>query len=324
MATARNRQISLIDTPYYHCISRCVRRAFLCGEDKVSGQSYEHRRGWVEDKLLALSQVFAIDVCAFAVMSNHTHLVLFVDIEQAALWTTKDVIERWHQLFKGTLITQQYLCGDELNEPMQIMLEQTAAIYRQRLTDISWFMRILNEHIARQANLEDNCTGRFWEGRFKSQALLDEAALMACMAYVDLNPVRANIAPTPEQSNHTSIQLRINAAIKGKQPTRLLPFVGNPRKAIPTGLPFELTDYIQLLDLTGRCIREDKRGYIENQLPDILSRLNISAKNWLILTTQFRKVFYGAVGHAQALADFCQHQQLKKRATVSICQKLLA
>jgi hypothetical protein len=171
MATARSKQISLIDTPYYHCISRCVRRAFLCGVDKVSGVSYEHRRGWVEDKLLALGKVFAIDICAYAVMSNHTHLVLFVDVEQAKSWTTEEVVRRWHLLFKGTLITQQFLRGEKLNKPMHIMLEQTAAIYRQRLTDISWFMRLLNENIARKSNAEDNCTGRFWEGRFKSQAL---------------------------------------------------------------------------------------------------------------------------------------------------------
>jgi len=321
---ARKKQISLVDTPYYHCVSRCVRRAFLCGEDKATGVSYEHRRAWVEDKLLALSQIFAIDICAFAVMSNHTHTVLFVNQALAKSWTTYEVISRWHQLFKGTIITQQYLRGDKLNKPMQQMVEETATVYRQRLQDISWFMRILNETIARKANAEDNCTGRFWEGRFKSQALLDEAALAACMAYVDLNPVRAKMAATPEQSNHTSIQLRINAAVKGTQPSTLHPFVGNPRKSIPMGLPFNLQDYLQLVELTGRCIREDKRGYIENQLPDILTRLNISPKNWLILTTQFRKVFHGAVGHAEKLADFCRHQQLKKRATVTNCSTLLA
>ena len=83
MATARNRQISLFDAQYYHCISRCVRRAFLCGEDKVTGQSFEHRRGWVEDKLLYLTEVFAIDICAYAVMSKHTHLGLYVNVDQA-------------------------------------------------------------------------------------------------------------------------------------------------------------------------------------------------------------------------------------------------
>jgi REP element-mobilizing transposase RayT len=324
MATARKQQVNLIDTPYYHCISRCVRRAFLCGEDKVTGKSYEHRRGWVEDKLLALSQTFSIDICAYAVMSNHTHIVLCVDVEQAKSWSMHEVISRWHQLFKGTLITQQYLRGDKLIKPLQQIVEETAEVYRARLTDISWFIRILNESIAVQANKEDKCTGRFWEGRFKSQALLDEAAVIACMAYVDLNPIRANMATTPETSNHTSIQHRIRVVKKTKQPNLLYPFVGNPRQNLPRGLTFELKDYIELVDLTGRCIREDKCGYIDNNLPSILTRLNISTESWLVLTTQFRKVFHGAVGNPEALTAFCQHQHLKKRAAISVCQKLFA
>ena len=124
MTTARKQLISLIDTPYYHCISRCVRRAFLCGEDKNTGRNFDHRRGWVEGKLLSLSQVFAIDVCAYAVMSNHTHLVLCVDVEQAKAWTMDEVLIRWHQLFKGTLITQQYLRGEKLIKPLQVMLKE--------------------------------------------------------------------------------------------------------------------------------------------------------------------------------------------------------
>jgi REP element-mobilizing transposase RayT len=109
MATARCRQISLVDTAYYHCISRCVPRAFLCGKDNLTGNSFEHRRGWVEDKLLFLSTVFAIDVCAFVVMSNHTHTVLYIDEASAKAWTIKAVLSRWHQLFKGTLLTKRYV-----------------------------------------------------------------------------------------------------------------------------------------------------------------------------------------------------------------------
>jgi hypothetical protein len=110
------------------------------------------------------------------------------------------------------------------------MVESSAEIYKKRLTDISWFMRSLNEPIARQANKEDKCTGHFWEGRFKSQALLDEGALLSCMAYVDLNPVRSRVADTPAQSDFTSIQLRIKAGIKGTQPQSLLAFTSNKRQ----------------------------------------------------------------------------------------------
>ncbi|WP_019027187.1 transposase [Colwellia piezophila] len=324
MAIPRKRQISLTDTQYYHCVSRCVRRAYLCGEDRFSGISYEHRRGWVEDKLLSLTQIFAIDVCAYAVMSNHTHIVLFVDVERAKSWSMIEALERWHLLFKGTLLTHQYLRGDKLITPLQQIVAETAAVYRARLMDISWFMRILNETIARRANIEDNCTGRFWEGRFKSQALLDEAALAACMVYVDLNPVRANIANTPETSAYTSIQQRIKAAIDGKQPEKLADFVGNPKKYKPTGLPFELSDYILLVDLTGRCIRADKTGYIIDNLLNILNRLKISPDNWFTLTSSFTKCFHGAVGSEHALTQYCQHLKLKRCSTLSVCKKLLA
>ncbi|WP_408609410.1 hypothetical protein [Alteromonas pelagimontana] len=125
-------------------------------------------------------------------------------------------------------------------------VEEIAQVYRQHLYDISWFMRLLNEYIARQANKEDNCTGRFWKGRFKSQALLDKTALVACMAYVDLNPVRAKMAATPEKSSHTSIQTRIRAVRNSAQPCNLFPFAGNPAQPMSKGLPFRFQDYYNL------------------------------------------------------------------------------
>ena len=83
MPQSQKSQISLIDTPYYHCVSRCVRRSLLCGIDDYSGQSYKHRRGWVEERLLFLSTLFTIDSCAYTVMSNHVHVVLYVDNDEA-------------------------------------------------------------------------------------------------------------------------------------------------------------------------------------------------------------------------------------------------
>jgi len=109
MPKPRYSQISLEATPYYHCVSRCVRRAFLCGADSFTGESYEHRRQWVEDKLLFLSSIFSLDICAYAVMSNHYHLVLHIDKEAAESWSMDEVIDRWHQLFSGTFLSQQYV-----------------------------------------------------------------------------------------------------------------------------------------------------------------------------------------------------------------------
>lgn len=307
MPQSRSSQISLIDTPYYHCVSRCVRRSFLCGQDNVTGQSYEHRRGWVEDRLLFLSSVFAIDMAAYAVMSNHTHVVLCVDKDLADSWSQADVIIRWHQLHKGTLLTRKYLKGDELSVGERITLDETVEVYRKRLFDISWLMRDLNEYIARKANKEDNCTGGFWEGRFKSQALLDEPAVLACMAYVDLNPIRAKMVSTPETSDHTSIQQRIHAIIQGKQPSQLMRFVGNPRQDMPKGIAYNLIDYCELVDTTGRRIREDKAGYIESHHSPILDRLGIHPDQWLTLTSEFEQHFSAAVGSEHMLQQFKQH-----------------
>jgi REP element-mobilizing transposase RayT len=307
MPQPRKNQISLIDTPYYHCVSRCVRHSFLCGKDKISGQSYEHRRGWVEERLLFLGSVFAIDIAAYAVMSNHTHVVVCVDKALADSWSMEEVLRRWHILYQGTLLSQKYQRGDTLTKAENVSLDETVAIYRQRLYDISWLMRNLNEHIAREANKEDNCTGRFWEGRFKSQALLDESAVLACMAYVDLNPIRAKMDTTPETSQHTSIQQRIGALIKGEQPKKLMRFVGNHRQEMPNGIAYSLIDYCELVDCTGRCIREDKAGYIEQHHSPILERLGLETEQWLTLTTEFEQHFHTAVGSENMLQQFKQH-----------------
>lgn len=322
MPRPRKSQISLDTTPYYHCVSRCVRRAFLCGEDKYTGQSYEHRRGWVEERILTLTRWFSIDVCAFAVMSNHCHVVLHVDIDQAQSWSTHEIVDRWHGLFAGTPLSQRLLSDQTLCEAELRAVEEKAETWRDNLMSVSWFMRCLNEYIARQANTEDNCTGRFWEGRFKCQALLDEAAVMACMAYVDLNPIRANIADTPEESDHTSVKKRIHAMqnLPPEQPKALMPLVGNPRKEMPKGLAFSLKDYLELIDWTGRCIRDDKRGSISSDLPPILKRLQIEEEAWLSLTKGFEGLFTSLVGKEQSVQYACEQQGKQWTHGINACR----
>jgi REP element-mobilizing transposase RayT len=286
MTISRCQQVSLDHTPYYHCISRCVRRAFLCGRDLYSGKDFNHRREWLENRLVKLSQVFAIDLLAYAIMSNHYHVVLRVDPRAADSWTDEEVIERWGMLYKI---------------PGSCRSESQVALWRQRLADLSWFMRCINEPTARKANKEDNCKGRFWEGRFKSQALLDETALLKCMAYVDLNPVRAGIAPTPETSSHTSIKARL----EGKAP-HLMPF---DMQGIPDGpaIPIRQADYLQLVDWSGRALRSDKRGAIPANSPPILDRLHITPGHWTKEMRHYGRRYYRAVGSVDAMRRYCAH-----------------
>ena len=292
MPRPRKTLVSLEATSCYHCVSRCVRRAFLCGD------AYEHRREWVENRILELASVFAIDVAAYAVMSNHYHLVLHINSSNAENWSDKEVCHRWHRLFKGTPLSLRYARDEVLDRAEEDAVKTRIAVWRERLTDISWFMRLINEPIARAANAEDGCTGRFWEGRFTSQALLDEKALAACMAYVDLNPIRAKMADTPESSQHTSVQRRILARgiNPNAQPASLMAFVGNPREPMPEGLPFNLEDYLELVDWTGRILRDDKRGAIPANLPPILDRLAIEPKSFLYMSRHFESQFKGLVG----------------------------
>ena len=151
-----------------------------------------------------------------------------------------------------------------------------------------------------KANAEDGCKGRFWEGRFKSQALLDERALLQCLAYVDLNPIRAAMAQTPEQSEHTSIQARL----QGRE-GQLLAFKGQSDGSIEP-LPIKFKDYVELVDWTGRAIRNDKRGAIPDNAPPILVRLQIKPRVWLRTTRHFGKWTFRAVGVAESLRDACQ------------------
>lgn len=322
MPKARKYLISLDVTPYYHCVSRCVRRTFLCGIDPVTNKDYEYRRQWIEDRIHFLAKNFSVDVAAYSIMHNHQHLVLHINKVKSLNWSNKEVCQHWHQIYKGTVLTQKYLKNEELTKAEMIAVTMKLDSWRERLCSISWFMRALNEPIARQANAEDKCTGHFWEGRFKSQALLDEKALMACLAYVDLNPVRAGIAEKPESSEYTSIKLRcetLKDKSKLEQPETLMPFIGNPREPMPQGLPFHLEDFINLVDWSGRTIREGKRGRINNELPPIIERLDIEPKAWLSLVTQFESLFQSLVGEKEPVEIAAQKLGYKRMPSQAHC-----
>ena len=204
-------------------------------------------------------------------------------------------------------------------------LKHLIATYRRRLCGISCpFIQKRCEPIARKANQEDKSTGRFWEEWFKSQALLDDAALLTCMAYVDLNPIRAKRAETPEQSENTRIKLRIDAALRKEQPKSLLPFSGNESwnqaHSFDNALHFSLQDHIEWVDETGRRIRDDKSGCITESGAKVLTRRNISQENGLKLTQKFGPIFHGLVGPLENLTHYCDHLEKRRRHFSGSCQ----
>jgi len=326
MTRPRATLVCVADTPWYHVVSRCVRRAFLCGQDHATGRDFSHRRGWIETKVKELAALFALDVAAYAIMSNHYHLVLRLAPERAAAWTTEEVLQRWTSLFTGPQCVRRYLSQRaEMDEAEREQAETLAQTYRERLSDLSWFMRVLNESIARQANREDEATGRFWEGRFKCQALLDEAAILAAMSYVDLNPIRAGMADTPEASEHTSIAQRLreladapssndtvdaDAATPSPAPQApLLPFEATA--TFEPAIPFAFEDYAELVDTLGRAVHPRKRGHIPERTPKLLQRLGLDPETFIAHADRLLRAFGQAVGTPASLAAHCAARQTK-------------
>lgn len=307
MARPRKELICLASTPYYHITTRCVRHSFLCGFDKITDRDYEHRRQWIVERIRLLSSVFAIDICAYAVMSNHYHLVVKIAPEQIDDLTNHEIVQRWLTVFKGHQVVRDYACGAILSALELELVSQQINHFRRSLADISCFMKYLNQPISARANREDGCKGRFFEQRYTSDPLPTEEALLACMAYVDLNPVRAGISDTPESSDYTSAQERITPAFElaaaianqvgqgfmqsfdiALKP--LLHFSEPTVDDAQTGIPFALHDYFELIDWTGRVIRADKRGHIPLHLPPILQRLSIDRKRWVSSATSFETI----------------------------------
>ncbi len=319
----------------FHCVHRCVRRALLCGKDPYSGACYEHRRQWIRDRLEFLASVFGIECLTYTVLSNHLHLVLRSRPDVVEGWSDEEVARRWLRLFPKRFNEDGTPAEPSQPEIDSIVNDPEAlSKRRRRLSDISWWARCMAENIARQSNLEDNVTGHFWEGRYRAQQLLDEASVLACAAYVDLNPIRAAMAESLETSPFTGARDRIDdLLVRGDRPQmsdhdwerncdcqrsgwmspieideRTDPLGSDAsnsgRRASDKGfLPISLCGYLELLDWTGREIRSGKRGAIPSHLAPILKRLGLDASRWCDLVSKFGRYFKRAVGTAEHLKE---------------------
>jgi hypothetical protein len=281
----------------YHCVSRCVRRAFLCGDDAFSGRNFDHRKQWLEDRLLELADIFSISVLAYAVMSNHVHVVVHLDPATAGVWSDEDIATRWVRLFPVRVDGAADVERCRRKAAVMLGIPERLLEVRRRLADLSWFMRCLSEPIARQANREDSCTGRFWEGRFKCQALLDDAAVLAGMVYVDLNPLRAGIAEDLPSSKHTSIVRRLQRPVNEREH---LDGVAGP--SLIGRVPISEAQYIRLVDWTGRQLHPGKRGAINADVQPAMPGA-VETREWISQVRGIESRYCRAIGSAQALLD---------------------
>ena len=315
----------------YHCINRVVRRAFLCGNDPLSGQSFDHRKVWIRDRLEQLAGIFGIDVLSYSVMDNHLHVILRNRPDVVKGWSNEEIARRWWNLFPGRK-NKHGTAAEPTQKELKTLQANKKRLreLRSRLSHISWYMRCLCEVIARRANVEDDCTGRFFQGRFKCQKLMDESAVLACCIYVDLNPIRAGVALTPETSEYTSAYDRIQAmrqhdhsrSQRGKATSETSEQVlardgwlslfpesesnqsKQPRRRASNNgfLPMSVEQYMELLDWTGRQVRDKKRGKIPIELAPILERLQIGQTTWLDVLENFGRRFPSAAGRAESMA----------------------
>jgi REP element-mobilizing transposase RayT len=301
----------------YHCVQRCVRRAFLCGFDHYCGRSFEHRKSWVEARIHLVAECFAIAVHAYAVMSNHLHLVIGIDPERTVTWSDDEVAARWVRLFPPRDDSE-----DAIEHKRQRLQDDPSrlSVIRRRLGSLSWLMRCLVEPIARRANREDGCKGRFWEGRYKCQALCDERAVLAAMAYVDLNPIRAGIVERLDACAHTSVVSRIDSMKSDPAaPTRSLdPIAGSLRQ----NFDLSSTDYLQLLEWTGRMLAPGKRGRIAEDAPAILSVIDRDAVRWTTRVSAFGSGWMRAAGSAQDLIALAERLGQRWMQGIGLAVKL--
>jgi hypothetical protein len=300
MAIARMRQIDASVARWYHCMSRCVRRAFL-----LKKRGLLDRKAWIENRIAELAQIFAIAVGGFSVMNNHIHLLLRIDPAVRDGWSDEEVVRRWGRLFPPRDNKRRPLPISDAWVHDRVKDRAWVARARERLGSISWFMKCLKEPLARLANREDKARGAFFASRFKSVAILDEASLLAVCAYIDLNPVAAGIAISPESSDHTSIKARVehveaqgqtaqleaanNGSVAGslaaagvEESLWLCPIedrrgLDSSREGMVAG--FSLGSYLLLVDYTGRLFRAGK-AVISAELADVFARLRIGSETW--------------------------------------------
>jgi hypothetical protein len=261
-----------------------------------------------------------------------------------AQWEDAEVARRW------LMICPPARCKGKAAPPTEAEIQSICrcpiklAEIRRRLGDISWWVRLLNQRVAQRANREEEESGRFWQDRYRAIRLLDEEALISCMAYVDLNPLRAGMTDRIENSEHTSIKRRIECSHPKPRQTAnesrdaCLARLTLDETNAPIGpavsesgsrcsdkgvLPMSLNDYLELLDWTARQVIPGKRGATPPNMPPVLRRLGIGLESWAELVEGFDKTFHLVAGRCDQIEAVRGHQTHRRFRVRPQARKLL-
>ncbi len=307
MAVARKQIVNLNTTTYYHCTTRCVRGEYLCGQDRISGKNYLHRRQLIIDRIAFLARYFCIDICAYAVMENHYHLVLRVNRDKAKRLNINQVYDLYTSIYKTSKPLAQAFFDKNASKQLKRMAKATILKWRARLYDMGWFMRSLNEFIAKQANAEDGKKGHFWASRYYSQALLDRSSLLTCMAYVDLNQIRSAQCSSLDSCLFSSIRQRLAQTQQSPESSmhehRSLPCLLGFENTGSDGIDFSLQSYVNLVEVSGKVVREGKRGYLLDEHQGLLKELQLNEDSWTLLISKFEGMFHHFAGLPKKLNE---------------------
>lgn len=341
----RSEQLNPEAVETVHVYNRVVRRCFLMGVDEATGKNYDHRKDWMETLIVWQAKHFAIDLLGFSILSNHFHQILRSRPDAAATWDAAEVARRWLMLCPKRKGRDGEALEPKQNEINSICNDQPKLKQiRRRLSDMSWWMRLLCQRIAQRANREEELSGKFWESRFQSVKILDETGLLACAAYVDLNPIRAALVELLEESDYTSAQRRISGLLLEQQqaatsadeaarptaaerPDRFLAPISIDELRDEIGvhlntsgdrcsdkgfLNMSAEDYIELLDWTARRIAPGKRGATRAAAPAILERLGLQPVAWCELVENFGELFRLVAGRP-TVVDEARSRHRKRR-----------
>lgn len=313
------------ETPcFYHCISRCVRRAYLCGDDPHTGNNCDHRKDWLVNRMLELASIFSVELYAYAVMDNHYHLVLYLDPLAPEKWTNLEIAEKWLQAYPSKLDEPGFEQQRELKKQAIVASPTKLKEYRKRFGSLSWFMSRLNEPLAKLSNEEDIVKGRFWESRFTSVALLDESAVLSCMAYVDLNPIRAGMVENLQDSLYTSVKKRLEQLqTGGTQPNQLNKIIRPMAKAVDGRvMNVKLNDYIQLVEWAGKSIVHPNKAAMPIHINTLLINMNLQPDNWLNQVKSFNEGSPHSIGCLEKLREKAVQWQKKWIKGIGVSQLL--